>query len=443
MRLAERTGAWRLDLPVTAAEPYPVATVRLVANPTDRPISATSVRAMYSVDGSPIGLAVRPVAIVRSAELLEHAPANPAPAPGVDLSLPAGHVAPDLTVRIERAESQSSGRLLVQLLAADPSVETPDAPLLIDIGGDPASDLRRIAAEMLEVEGKPTQYVALRGIGLTIADQLPIEFWNVLADVAARVGDRAPTILFLSAEPYVPWELAVVDPPLDPELPPFLAAQATVGRWLLGQRRPPLPPPMSVTVGGFAAVSGVYELPGWNRLVDAEAEAADLVRVHAATPIDATTMGILDLLRGRPAADVIHFAVHGTYDAEQAMDGLILVDGSALDALAVRGTPLHGHPFVFLNACQVGRGNQLLGDHAGLAAAFLFAGAAGVIAPLWSIDDRIARDIAIRFYERALRGEQPAEILRTERAAFRDAPETTSSTYLAYQFYGHPGLRLQ
>jgi CHAT domain len=442
MRLAERTGTWRLDLPVTAAEPYPVATVRLVANPTDQPITATSIRAMYSVDGSPIGLAVRPVAVVRSADLLTQAPAPPS-APGVDLSLPAGQVAPDLTVRIERAESQASGRLLVQLLAADPAIETPDAPVLIDIGGDPASDLRRIAAEMLEVEGRPTQYVALRGIGLTIADQLPIEFWNVLAEVAARVGDRAPTILFLSAEPYVPWELAVVDPPLDPDLPPFLAAQATVGRWLLGQRRPPLPPPMSVAVGGFAAVSGVYQLPGWKRLYDAEAEAADLVRVHAATPVDATTSGILDLLRGHPAADVIHFAVHGTYEADQAMDGLILVDGSALDALAVRGTPLRGHPFVFLNACQVGRGNQLLGDHAGLAAAFLFAGAAGVIAPLWQIDDRIARDIAIRFYERALRGEAPAEILRTERAAFRDTPETTSSTYLAYQFYGHPGLRLQ
>ena len=65
------------------------------------------------------------------------------------------------------------------------------------------------------------------------------------------------------------------------------------------------------------------------------------------------------------------------------------------------------------------------------------------VAPLWSIDDAIARQIAVRFYERALRGEAPAEILRTERAAFRDAPETISSTYLAYQFFGHPGLRLQ
>ena len=384
-------------------------TIQLVPDAQDRPVLSTSIRAMYSIDGNPIGLAVRSVALVRSAELLASAPAQP-PAPGVDLSLPAGQVAPDLTVRIERAESEASGGLLVQLLAADPTIDMPDAPIRIDIGGDPAADLRRIVDEMQEVEGRPTQFVALRGIGLTIAEQLPIEFWNALSRIAARTGTRPPSILFLSAEPYVPWELAVVDPPLDPDLPPFLAAQATVGRWVLGQRRPALPPPMSVAVQGVAAVSGVYELPGWQRLAEAEAEAADIVRVYEAMPVDATIGGILDLLRGRPAADVIHFAVHGTYEAEEARDGLILVDGSALDPLAVKGIPLRGHPFVFLNACQVGRGSQLLGDHAGLAAAFLFAGAAGVIAPLWSIDDRLARDIAIRFYERAMRGEAPAEI---------------------------------
>ncbi len=439
--LADPGASWRIDLQVTAEAPYPYVTIQLVPDAQDAPVLATSIRAMYSIDGNPIGLAVRSVALVRSADLLASAPAQP-PAPGVDLSLPAGQVAPDLTVRIERAESEASGALLVQLLTADSTIVMPDAPIRIDIGGDPATDLRRIVDEMQEVEGRPTQFVALRGIGLTIAEQLPIEFWDALSRIAARTGDRPPSILFLSAEPYVPWELAVVDPPLDPDLPPFLAAQATVGRWVLGQRRPTLPPPMSVPVHGVAAVSGVYELPGWQRLADAEAEAADIVRVYGAAPVDATIGGIIDLLRGRPAADVIHFAVHGTYEAEEARDGLILVDGSALDPLAVKGIPLRGHPFVFLNACQVGRGSQLLGDHAGLAAAFLFAGASGVIAPLWSIDDRLARDIAIRFYERAMRGEAPAEIMRTERAAFRDTPETTSSTYMAYQFFGHPGLRL-
>ena len=146
----------------------------------------------------------------------------------------------------------SFGLLCVIACQQSKPVETPDAPVRIDVGDDPASDLRRIADEMAKVEGQPTQYVTLRGIGLTIADQLPAEFWDVLARISARVHGRPPSILFLSAEPYVPWELAVVDPPLDPDLPPFLAAQATVGRWVLGQRRPPLPPPMTLTVNGFA-----------------------------------------------------------------------------------------------------------------------------------------------------------------------------------------------
>jgi CHAT domain-containing protein len=249
-------------------------------------------------------------------------------------------------------------------------------------------------------------------------------------------------VLFLSAEPYVPWELAVVDPPLDPDLPPFLAVQATVGRWVLGQRRPRLPPPASVPAARVAVVSGVYDLPGWSRLEEAEAEATDLVERYGATAVNATAAEVLDVLRGSPSADLIHFACHGTFDGEGGPGGLILVDGTALDPLAVRGTPFSGTPFVFLNACQVGRGNELLGDHAGMAEAFLYAGAAGVIAPLWSIDDRLARQIALRFYERALRGETAGEILRSERAAFRDSPDTVSSTYLAYQYFGHPALRL-
>ena len=329
------------------------------------------------------------------------------------------------------------------MLAADGSIDVPDAALPVDIGDEPAADLRHISGEMQAVEGKPTQFAAMRGIALTIADRMPLEFWTTLRAVAARQPDRAPTILFLSAEPYVPWELALVDPPLDPSLPPFLSAQATVGRWVLGQRRPPLPPPLELTVHGLAAVSGVYELPGWQRLVAAEAEAADLVAAHHAAAVTADTAGVLGLLHGEPPADVIHFAVHGSYGAEPGADGLILIDGQTLDPLVVLGTPLHGHPFVFLNACQVGGGDQLLGDQAGLAAAFLSAGASAVIAPLWSIDDQLARQIAARFYTRALKGDPPAEILRTERAAFLDDPATVSSTYMAYQYFGHPGLRLE
>ena len=112
MQLARPDATWRVDLPVTADKPYPAVTVELVPDAQDDPIRASSIRAMYSIDGNPIGLAIRSVAIVRTPELIAAAPTAPE-APGVDMALPAGQVAPDLTVRIERSGPGSGGLLLL------------------------------------------------------------------------------------------------------------------------------------------------------------------------------------------------------------------------------------------------------------------------------------------------------------------------------------------
>jgi CHAT domain-containing protein len=131
------------------------------------------------------------------------------------------------------------------------------------------------------------------------------------------------------------------------------------------------------------------------------------------------------------------------YDPNSVLNGLVLVDGSTLDPFQIKGSQLSQAPFVFLNACQVGSANKMLGDYAGLAEAFLYAGASGVVAPLWSVKDRLAREIALRFYEGSFAGLAPAEILRRERATFREEDENASATPLSYLFYGHPNMRLQ
>ncbi|HEV2846692.1 MAG TPA: CHAT domain-containing protein, partial [Thermoanaerobaculia bacterium] len=135
-------------------------------------------------------------------------------------------------------------------------------------------------------------------------------------------------------------------------------------------------------------------------------------------------------------------AVHGIYDPKGIQNGLILIDKQVLHPLYVKGTDLGRVPFVFLNACQVGTGHEILGDYAGLAEAFLYAGASGVIAPLWSVKDETAKQIALDFYREIEAGGSPASFIRAERAKFKDSPETVSATYLAYQFFGHPRLKL-
>ena len=229
----------------------------------------------------------------------------------------------------------------------------------------------------------------------------------------------------------MPWELATIEPVLD-------AFGAAVPRGP-GRRRPV---GVRLTAGprfrrrsqstraNIAVVSGVYPDTAW-RLVDAEEEAATLVELWHATSVDAAATTIIECLKGQPPADVLHFAVHGTYAPEGVLEGLILVDGERLDPMVVKGCALDRAPFVFLNACQVGSSNEVLGDYSGLAEAFLHAGAAAVIAPLWSIDDAAAKELALRFYGRVFGdGVPPAvgvarramRVRRTRRRRRRDPP---------------------
>jgi hypothetical protein len=360
--LADAADRWRRELPVTAEAPYPSVALRLRAAPQSEPVATRGIRAIFSVDGQTIGMAVRSVAIADSPELERTAADLPAEG-GVDIEVPAQPTAPDLTVRIVHGVSESDGRLLWTFETRDPTIDVPDGPVGGDIGEHPETFARQLIDQIAGHEGQPGLYQYVMGIANTVGDEVPQEFWDVLRAVAGRTPGRPPTILFLSEEPFVPWELAVVDPPLDPRLPPFLSAQACVGRWVLARRRPKLPPPTEVDVLAAAVVSGVYGQE-W-RLVEAEQEAAELVASLGATAVDARLEPLIACLEGRPRADVLHVAVHGIYNPGGGKEGLILVDGQALDPLLVKGAKLAGSPFVFLNACQVGTGAKILGNYAG------------------------------------------------------------------------------
>jgi hypothetical protein len=439
-RLVGDQGSWRQDLRVTADAAYPSFVLRLAAEPQIERIRPKAIQAMYSVDGQTIGMAVRSVAVVRSADLVDEAEEELQEG-GVDITIPSERTAPDLTVRILRSRSDGAGRLL-WTFESPHRIPAPDAPVVADIGRNPESFAKQLVERVAVHEGQPGLYQYLTGVGNTVSDQVPQEFWEALRTVAQQIGDRPPSVMFLSEEPYVPWELAVVDPPLDPSLPPFLCAQASLGRWVLGQRRPKLPPPVEVQVSALAVVWGVYDRQEW-RLLEAEDEAAKLRETFGALSVDAQAQAVIACLKGDPRAELLHFAVHGVYNPTGPKEGLILVDGRTLDPLEVRGVKFETGPFVFLNACQVGTGTTVLGDYAGMAEAFLYAGAAGVVAPLWSIDDALAKDIALRFYEQTLvKGRTPAEVFRQERARFIDSPDVASSTFLAYQFFGNPAMKL-
>jgi hypothetical protein len=429
---------WRKTMVVTAAEAYPYVVFNLVAPRSPDPDHLQAINVLYSVDSQTMGLGTRCVRIVGSVAEIDTDHTTPLAASVGSLGVPVSDQPPDLTIRI--LQGNESGRLLW-------SFESPHARFVDEgrcsIGVDPDTFVRTVISTIAAHEGRPTLALGLHGIGLTIAGKVPAEMWAALSTVTATIAPRRPTVLLLSEEAYVPWELATMPVPIEPATIGFLGAQVTIGRWVLATDRPPLPPPRLVHVDGMIVVSGRYEMPGWSRLQHAEAEAALLVQRYHAVEVDAVTDKIVGCLMGNPAGNVLHFSLHGKYDPGSAKQGLVLVDGEVIDPLVVKGGSLTHAPLVFLNACQVGTGQETLGDYAGLAESFLFAGASSVVAPLWSIDDAAASALAERFYTRAFGGEALAEIVRAERAAFGTGADVNSSTLVAFQFFGHPAMRLE
>jgi hypothetical protein len=422
------------DLDVTPQTPYPTRTLHLtaVADPDLGPVR--SILAVFSVDGRTVGSATRAVEIVATQAQLPRGAAV-APPTGVDTALPADAQTADLTITISKGDDLDGRRLLWSFQSPHPSVPGSTESGSCTLGSRPEEFAKSLMKTAGKVHGELLK-AEIAGAGRVIARLVPAQVHDAIRAAASAVGG-APSVLLLSADPYVPWELARIEPPWLPEAPPLLGAQAAVGRWALREPGPTSEPPRSVSVREMTIVRGIYErVIGFNRLKHAEQEALDLEAAYGATLVDAAEGPFFACLRGEPSAQILHFAMHGRFDPMGLQDGLILVDGNVVDPLMILGADLALHPFVFLNACQVGQAGETLSQYGGMAQSFVEAGASAVIAPLWVVKDDVARDVSLRFYESAFKGTSPAEFLRAERA--RDG----SGTHLAYVLYGHPLLQL-
>jgi CHAT domain len=308
----------------------------------------------------------------------------------------------------------------------------------------------------------------LQGLGVRVFRSLPAEISAAARAAVAKGTAQAPArILVFSEEPHVPWELAV-DPDGWPSAvqttAPFLGAHAAISRWFLGEVPPPKRRPVpAMDVRDKALVSAHYDgiagIMKWNGLPEAEAEVTNLAAFLApgVAVVPPDLHKVLKLLDGTPPADLMHFALHGNFDPMGIQGGLVLLrtDGGTTTAQLLQenhviGKKLAKEPFVYLNACQVATGSSAtFGGYGGLAAAFLTAGARGVLAPLWNIQDGTASALAKEFYELSAGDERlpTAEILRRFRARYTpeavgEGKPDANATLIAFQLFAHPGLRL-
>ena len=460
-------GQRQFRLRVSRLEPFPTTTLLLAAT-ADPEFHGRRIGVLFTVEGELRGYAVRDVSVKTSPDEPDSPHPRRAPlrngdtARDLDALCNGSGGAPDLTIMITKDPKQPT---TLTWSAVSPLVKIPRTPEppTSDLG-DPAKFLGEIVRQASEATSVEHGFSTICGFGRTIAQQVPEEIIDAIRAVADRCQPGPPVVLLATQDPYVPWELAVFDPPIGEAggQSPFFGAQAVIGRWPLPRRPPPARcAPRSVAVRDRAVVTGVYVgVPGWKQLLEAEEEARSLLEQWpSARKIPASFREVRDCLGGDPPVDVLHFALHGKFDDSGARDGLVLIGHPAgkpdknipeiLSAYDVRGGSLKLRaPLVFLNACQVGASREVLGDYAGMAEAFLFAGASAVVAPLWSIDDGVARSLALTFYRTAsgLDAKPPAQILQEERAKLSEltvrAEPPASLTSLGYQFFGHPRFRL-
>ncbi|GHH69791.1 hypothetical protein GCM10017673_20830 [Streptosporangium violaceochromogenes] len=365
----EAPGGWRVRVRADAGAPYPSVRAGLIALAQDRPVTARQIQAIYAVHGEVTGFGVRALAVLDSPGLLGQENA-PHPVAGTPVRPVGSGLAPDVTAIVVHGDRP--GRLW--WTHQSPHFITPDQAEVCELGMRASELGRRLSG--------PSH--SLEEVGRQVASRIPRGFWELLNAVAERVAPRRPSVLILSQEPHVPWELALLEHPFDRSVPGFLNCQTVTGRWPLGGRRPALPPPSRAGRDGMAVVYG-------------GPEAHPLVVAHGATQVSPLLGDVLALLGDPP--DMVHFATAGS-----AFEGL--------------GRGMGGASFVFL-------------DEPGDCQPFLLAGASGAVAPFRPVEGGPVTE----FYRRVLGGEPPAEVLRSLRCL---APDTAP----AYQFFGHPSLTL-
>ena len=450
------------------------------------PAQLVTLEVRYSYGGSVCGTASRPLVIGQADAPRYNLPESygtrwlAQPVTMSSVAVQADPDVADLTIEIFKPDGNPAKGSYSCRLYSPHTLECSMGPFWIELDDDAKSFAKAIVHQVRTYANSPAVDNLLESHGQRIANKLGAGVITALREVAVRVAPATPAVLLVSAEPYVPWELAFIDPPLDAKRPKYLGAQVILGRWLRDRGgskqapgvsgtdtdatvtdKPPVQPPSRIEVKHMAVMAGMYKAEsGLRRLPEAEVEAKTLQETYDALPLAASLQAVKQLLDARlehkfksiGGVETIHFAGHGDYDASNPDSAVLyLSDGMPLFA-SLFGSAKYGgpqSPMFFLNACMAGIGDELLGDMGGFPGNCLKGGFGGVLGALWEVDDAVAHKLAIEFWQRALpldgtRAEAVGEILRDLRAKYVPNPATApAATYLAYVYYGHPRLTLQ
>ena len=250
------------------------------------------------------------------------------------------------------------------------------------------------------------------------------------------------SLLIVSNDPWTPWE--IVKPQVDEIGDSFLCESFHSARWLPGSA-----PPTNLVLGEAMIVRPPDNLQA------AQREQEYLASLSKSSPFTrdvisvSTVSEVLDSFR-KGDVGLYHFACHGNLDRTDPNESKLKLKDGSLRASQLVGDKQTGlrkaRPVVFLNACHTGALGYGLTRLGGWAQGFVKSGASAFIGTLWEVNDELAADFAIEFYDRflGLNGHQPMAIAH----AFHDArlvikqKAPGNPTWLAYVLYGDPNARV-
>ena len=301
---------------------------------------------------------------------------------------------------------------------------------------------------------------ALRAKGKALFQQLVPEslrklLWKIHSE------EELSSILVLSDEPFVPWEIVYLEGIDDGKTKPCFFGELGLCRWLFGAV-----PATRIEVRRGRARYVIPHYPDDRyRLVAAETVEEPMVKTTInASRIEPHYPMVKEALNGS-GIDLFHFAGHGGAEFRRIDNAIMLLEGDIVDQeyqtepLMARTVDseavLRGkdgrRPLVMLNACQVGRIGFELTSLGGFAAAFLgiregdgdAIGKAGAfVGPLWSVGDAPASHFAKGFYD-VLVAPGGGTMRDAAVAGRKAAREAGDATWLAYAVYAHPNCRVE
>lgn len=139
--------------------------------------------------------------------------------------------------------------------------------------------------------------------------------------------------------------------------------------------------------------------PEFDPLLLADYEAADISARCQTTVIQGIDARTQPVIEGMAGAGLLHFSCHGTVAREAGYSGvLLLAKSEMLTYQLVRLASGVTARLVVLSACRSGAAGALIEHALSLPAAFLAAGARGVIGSLWHAEEMATLLLVLRFY---------------------------------------------